>query len=228
MIARRLERAASRAATRPATLLGRLRRASAAPGRPTSSGSTAGGSSARPAPSWPRPRSGIFRPRCASSTIPSSSRPTRRLTACACRMRSAALELAAGDAAGSRLLARTLPKWADLRRDLAGFVRKHDHRNREPFTEAEASAYLRAIEALHGQAGLFANDLRGQGAVRAPRVPAAGIGVESARRPSERSTDPARVYGAGRTRRSDRIRAPVSDLRARRPLARRYSSPTGR
>jgi len=74
----------------------------------------------------------------------------------------AALELAAGDAAGSRLLARTLPKWADLRRDLAGFVRKHDHRNREPFTEAEASACLRAIAALHGQAGLFANDLRGQ------------------------------------------------------------------
>ena len=62
-------------------------RASAGPGRPPSSGSTAGGSSARPAPSWPMRRSGIFKPRCASSTIPSSSRPTRRLTACACRMR---------------------------------------------------------------------------------------------------------------------------------------------
>ena len=62
-------------------------RDSAGPGRPTSPGSTAGGSSARPAPSWPTRRSGIFRRRCASSTIPSSSRPTRRLTACACRMR---------------------------------------------------------------------------------------------------------------------------------------------
>jgi len=73
----------------------------------------------------------------------------------------AALDLAAGGAAGHRLIARTLPKWAELRRDLSGFVRKHDHRNREPFTEAEAGAYLRAIEALHGRAGLFANDLRG-------------------------------------------------------------------
>jgi hypothetical protein len=72
----------------------------------------------------------------------------------------AALELAAGEC---RQPAPGLDaaEWADLRRDLAGFVRKHDHRNREPFTEAEAGAYLRAIEALHGQAGLFANDLRG-------------------------------------------------------------------
>jgi hypothetical protein len=69
-----------------------------------------------------------------------------------------ALELSAGDAAGARLLARTLPKWADLRRDLAGFVSKHDHRNRQPFTEAEADAYLRAIETLHGRSGLFPSD----------------------------------------------------------------------
>jgi len=70
----------------------------------------------------------------------------------------AALDLAAGGAAGRRLLARTLPKWADLRRDLAGFVAKHDYRNRAPFTEAEAEAYVRAIEALHGRGGLFGND----------------------------------------------------------------------
>jgi hypothetical protein len=69
-----------------------------------------------------------------------------------------ALEMAAGDAAGNRLLARTLPKWADLRRDLTAFVSKHDHRNRQPFTEAEAGAYLRAIETLHGRAGLFPSD----------------------------------------------------------------------
>ena len=70
-----------------------------------------------------------------------------------------ALELAAGDPAGNRLLTRTLPKWAALRRDLAGFVAKHDHRNREPYTEAESTAYVRAIEALTGQVGLFPNDL---------------------------------------------------------------------
>jgi hypothetical protein len=70
-----------------------------------------------------------------------------------------ALERAGTSPAGDRLLARTLPKWADLRRDLAGFVAKHDHRNREAYTEAESTAYIRAIEALTGQAGLFPNDL---------------------------------------------------------------------
>jgi hypothetical protein len=70
-----------------------------------------------------------------------------------------ALELAAGGPAADRLLARTLPKWAEMRRDLAGFVSKHDHRNREPYTEAERTAHVRAIEALTGQLGLFPNDL---------------------------------------------------------------------
>ena len=70
-----------------------------------------------------------------------------------------ALELAAGGAAGDRLVARTLPKWAEMRRDLSGFVAKHDHRNREPYTEAERTAYVRAIETLTGHAGLFPNDL---------------------------------------------------------------------
>src|SRR5580765_2131431 len=57
----------------------------------------------------------------------------------------AALELSSGDPAGNRLVAKTLSKWGDLRRDLSAFVRKHDHRNREPFTEAEAGASVRAI-----------------------------------------------------------------------------------
>ena len=70
-----------------------------------------------------------------------------------------ALELAGGGTAADRLLARTLPKWAEMRRDLAGFVAKHDHRNREPYTEAERTAYVRAIETLTGQIGLFPNDL---------------------------------------------------------------------
>ncbi len=65
-----------------------------------------------------------------------------------------------GDTAESRLLvARTLPKWAELRRDLADFVSKHDYQNRVPFTEAEATAYLRAFEALAGAAGVFGNEV---------------------------------------------------------------------
>jgi hypothetical protein len=71
-----------------------------------------------------------------------------------------ALDIGAGGAAAHELLTRTLPKWAELRRDLAGFVGKHDYRNREPYTEAEGSAYPRAIEALTGTPGLFPNDVR--------------------------------------------------------------------
>jgi hypothetical protein len=66
-----------------------------------------------------------------------------------------ALELGAGSAEARRLVGRTLDKWSELRRDLQGFVGKHDHRNRQPFTEAEADAYLRAIETLAGAAGVF-------------------------------------------------------------------------
>jgi hypothetical protein len=159
VLARRLERSATRGAA--ATLLGRLR---ARLGRPR-------------APAIVR----LYRRRVVCPACSELARAEERYLQTALRFVDdpqfeqayeashglcvphalAALELAAGDAAGDRLLARTLPKWAELRRDLAGFVKKHDHRNREPFTEAEAAAYLRAIEALHGQAGLFANDLRG-------------------------------------------------------------------
>jgi uncharacterized small protein (DUF1192 family) len=71
-----------------------------------------------------------------------------------------ALEIGPGGAVVHELLARTLPKWAELRRDLAGFVGKHDYRNREPYTEAEGTAYLRAVEALTGSPGLFPSDMR--------------------------------------------------------------------
>jgi hypothetical protein len=80
-----------------------------------------------------------------------------------------ALDVAGGGAGADRLLARTLPKWADLRRDLAGFVRKHDHRNREPYTEAESTAHVRAIETLTGRAGLFPNDRQRDARAAAPR-----------------------------------------------------------
>lgn len=71
-----------------------------------------------------------------------------------------ALEVGAGGAAGRGLVARTLPKLAELGRDLERFVGKHDHRNRQPFTEAESTACVRALETLTGAPGLFG---RGQG-----------------------------------------------------------------
>lgn len=66
-----------------------------------------------------------------------------------------ALEIGDGSAEARRLIDRTVEKWIALRKDLQGFVGKHDHRNRQPFTEAEADAHLRAIEALTGAPGLF-------------------------------------------------------------------------
>jgi len=59
----------------------------------------------------------------------------------------------------SHLLDRTLGKWEELRKDLDRFVRKHDYRNQEPFTEAEASSYRRAFEMLSGRRGVWGNDV---------------------------------------------------------------------
>ena len=78
------------------------------------------------------------------------------------------LDMGVGSAAARALLTRTLSKWAELRRDLSGFVGKHDYRNRESFTEAEGSAHLRAIETLIGTPGLFANDMCRERAGPAP------------------------------------------------------------
>jgi hypothetical protein len=69
-----------------------------------------------------------------------------------------AMALGAGRAGASWLAARTAAKWARLRDDLARFVEKHDHRNREPFTAAEAAACERAFEVLSGAQGLFGTD----------------------------------------------------------------------
>jgi hypothetical protein len=59
------------------------------------------------------------------------------------------------------LLDRTRVRWASLRRDLAGFVAKHDHRSRAPFTAAEAESCERAFAILAGGRGVFGNDLSG-------------------------------------------------------------------
>src|SRR5262245_7166498 len=73
-----------------------------------------------------------------------------------------ALTLGAGRAGAAWLAERTAAKWAELRDDLARFVEKHDHRNRAPFTPAEAAACERAFEALSGARGLFGNDLHAE------------------------------------------------------------------
>jgi hypothetical protein len=71
-----------------------------------------------------------------------------------------ALHVGAGMAEARQLVWRTLPKWAELRRDLQGFIAKHDYRKRQPFTEAESTAYLQALEMIAGAPGVFGNDLR--------------------------------------------------------------------
>jgi hypothetical protein len=52
------------------------------------------------------------------------------------------------------LIESTRQAWARIGRDLAAFVGKHDHRNREPYTEAEATATARAFEMLAGARGV--------------------------------------------------------------------------
>jgi uncharacterized protein DUF6062 len=58
------------------------------------------------------------------------------------------------------LVARTREAWVRIGRDLAAFIGKHDHRNREPYTEAEAISRARAFEMLAGARGVFGNDPR--------------------------------------------------------------------
>ena len=53
------------------------------------------------------------------------------------------------------LVSRTRQAWARVGRDLSAFVAKHDHRQRQPFTEAEAAARARALELLAGAPGVF-------------------------------------------------------------------------
>jgi hypothetical protein len=83
-----------------------------------------------------------------------------------------AVEVGAGSEELRRLLDRTLSKWAAVQADLERFVRKHDYRNREPFTEAEATSYMRAFELLSGAKGVFGNDIHGPSAspAKAARV----------------------------------------------------------
>ncbi len=97
-----------------------------------------------------------------------------------------AVELGAGTPGLTHLIDRTLGKWEEVRKDLDRFVSKHDYRNQEPFTDAEASSYRRAFEALCGRRGLWGNDLhkvagRPQPGARAPAAERAGEGTGAER-----------------------------------------------
>jgi len=71
---------------------------------------------------------------------------------------------AAVDAGGDRpevraLVDRTRQNWLKVGREIGAFVSKHDYRNREPYTEAEAASYRRAFEILVGARNVFGNDV---------------------------------------------------------------------
>jgi hypothetical protein len=72
-----------------------------------------------------------------------------------------AIELGGGHPGVPWLIDVTLAKWRRLREDLASFEAKHDHRNRKPYTEADATSYRRAVELMVGTPRLFGNDLHG-------------------------------------------------------------------
>jgi hypothetical protein len=77
-----------------------------------------------------------------------------------------AVEQGREDGPADTLVARTRETWARLGRDLAAFVRKHDYRNREPYTPGEASACARAFEMLSGAPGVFGPAARGTADMR--------------------------------------------------------------
>lgn len=101
-----------------------------------------------------------------------------------------AIERGAGTVAVSRLLSRTIEKWEQVRRDLERFVAKHDYRNAAPFSEAEASAALRAFEVMSGKRGVFGNDLHRDPSRDGgrPRTPACALAIDD--RPPHGDADP--------------------------------------
>jgi hypothetical protein len=58
----------------------------------------------------------------------------------------------------SVLMARTLPKWASVRRDLTEFIEKHDYRSPRAFTDIDRNVAVRAFETLAGAHGLFGSE----------------------------------------------------------------------
>jgi len=76
-------------------------------------------------------------------------------------------------------------KWDALRRDLEGFVGKHDYRNRVPFTDAEASSYRRAFEMMAGRQGAWGSDLHDREAATLAATTIADLRAENERLRSE-------------------------------------------
>ncbi len=75
------------------------------------------------------------------------------------------------------LVERTREKWASVGKDIASFVSKHDYRNREPYTEAEAVSYGRAFEMLVGARSVFGNDVHARTSVSRARRSGTSIPV---------------------------------------------------
>jgi hypothetical protein len=91
-----------------------------------------------------------------------------------------AVEVTGGTRNVRRLVERTREKWRRVRKDLESFIEKHDYRNRQPYTDADAASYMRAFEIVAGAKGVFGNDLtagRGGGHGRHPAGDAAHDGV---------------------------------------------------
>lgn len=86
-----------------------------------------------------------------------------------------AVDRAPGSRRAEALVGGTLERWTRLRADLESFVRKHDYRNRSPFTEAEGDSCSRAFSTVAGAKALFGNDLHGRGGLDPrPACPRAG------------------------------------------------------
>lgn len=72
-----------------------------------------------------------------------------------------------GDRREARVLVdRTREKWARLGQEISSFVSKHDYRNQEPYSQAEAASYARAFEMLAGAKSVFGNDLHARPSTR--------------------------------------------------------------
>jgi hypothetical protein len=98
-----------------------------------------------------------------------------------------AVEHAAGRPAAETLARLTVRRWEALRRAVERFVAKHDHRNTEPFSDDEVSAWRRALATIAGEPGLFGNDRwRLAGAPRPAGAPAAAPGPPEPPSPAER------------------------------------------
>ena len=69
----------------------------------------------------------------------------------------AAVEQNALSSGAKALVERTREKWGRVGQDVTSFMSKHDYRNREPYTAAEAASYRRAFGMLVGANGVFGN-----------------------------------------------------------------------